>query len=97
MRPADRVEPVADTLAGWLRAHATEFAPLAIRGVRPAVVATAEGEPAVELTVLLDGSPVGWPPGAVFELIDAVNAEARRRGWPVLVQVFPQPVAAPAA
>ena len=95
MGDRERLERQAQDLGGWVRAHGADFVPLRVRDVRADVARAPEGQPVVQLTVLLDDPAdrrSGWPAEPLFGLIDAVNRESRRRGTGMFVQVFPQAV-----
>jgi hypothetical protein len=94
MGDREQLQRQAQDLGGWVRVHGADFAPLRVRDVRADVARAPEGQPVVQLTVVLDDPAdrrSGWPAEPLFGLIDAVNRESRRAAG-MFVQVFAQAV-----
>jgi hypothetical protein len=94
MGDREQLQRQAQDLGGWVRAHGADFAPMRVRDVRADVARAPEGQPVVQLTVVLDDPAdrrSGWPAEPLFGLIDAVNRESRHTAG-MFVQVFPQAV-----
>lgn len=94
------LEAEARDVADWLEAHGRDFPPIRVVRVSAKVITTDEGDPAVDLDAVLEDPAdprVGWPGGALFDMIDAVNAYARTTEHGMFVYLFPVAVSGLAA
>lgn len=91
MRPGELMQE-ARHLADWLRGHTDDFLPLEIVRVDVDVSTDHDGEPSVNLTVVLEDPAdpdAGWPIAEVFGLYRAVNERslASELGTPAYVHL----------